>query len=152
MFLTGRTNLAGDVNRYKPGYAPLMLKGTYPTSRSSGICNISFKWKFRNKSYREKHNRRQEYAVKQTPEADETFNLRKCATTFSIPVEDREPTTRPSKRTESTSGGPPWTNFGSEGDIPTSIRTPRIVFCMSKKSLIFPCESKYEVIPELHEI
>lgn len=54
MFLTGRTNLAGDVNRYKPGYAPLMLKGTYPTSRSSGICNISFKWQFRNKSYGEK--------------------------------------------------------------------------------------------------
>lgn len=43
IFLTGRTNLAGDVNRYKPGYAPPMLKGTYPTSRSSGICNISFK-------------------------------------------------------------------------------------------------------------
>lgn len=64
-------------------------------------------------------------------------------------MEDREPTTRPSKRTESTSGGPAWTNFGSAGDIPTSIRTLRIVFCMSKKSLIFPCESKYEVIPEL---
>lgn len=36
-FLTGRTNLDADVNRYKPGYAPPMLRGIWPTSRSSGI-------------------------------------------------------------------------------------------------------------------
>lgn len=37
ILLTGRTNLEGDVNKYRPGYAPFMLKGMYPTSKSTGI-------------------------------------------------------------------------------------------------------------------
>lgn len=44
-----------------------------------------------------------------------------------------------------------WTNFGNEEVIPRPVKTPSIDFLISKKSLTAPCESKYEVIPDIKE-
>lgn len=152
IFLTGRTNLAGDVNKYKPGYAPPRLNGTYPTSRSFAICHIYSMHMLAIDPRNIWEEKARKIYHEQTIELAETFNLRKWPTTFSTIEEGKEPTTRPSKRTERTSGGPAWTSFGSEGVIPTAIKTLRIVFLIFLKSLIFPWESKKDVIPEKYKI
>lgn len=78
--------------------------------------------------------------LERTTEAADTFNLRKWATTLSASPEDKEPITRPSKRTGRDRGGPAWSTFGHEVVIPTPTRTSRIDILILKKSLIFPCE------------
>nr|GMC90473.1 hypothetical protein Iba_chr04fCG8430 [Ipomoea batatas] len=51
------------------------------------------------------------------------FNLRKWATAFSTRSNGIVPTTRPSRRTDSNSGGPAWASLGNDGVIPILVST-----------------------------